>query len=66
MNFDLRKRVANYRAGTGTRRCVNCLKFLPPSSCRTLGDDISPVATCKHFEGRPEETKESLNGTPHF
>jgi hypothetical protein len=65
MNFDLKRVVANYRAGKGDRRCRNCTRFRPPSACTLLSGKISPLAMCRHFESWAGEDveKEKLNGT---
>jgi len=43
-------RRANYRAGSGDRRCKNCTMFRPPGSCTAVQSPIKPEDVCDYFQ----------------
>jgi len=43
-------KTANYRAGSGDRRCKNCTMFRPPSACTAVQSPIRPEDVCDYFQ----------------
>ena len=49
------KSEANYRTGSGRRRCQYCTMFWVPNGCTSVQGEISPQALCDYFKA--ETTK---------